>query len=195
MNPKRARDQRWLANQRNCLWIKQGMEILTIDGVPALLAWARSMALYVLKSTPHAIIDDIIAMLSLKAIMIAIYFEAEVGRYFEVTMFWHVQCDESTRPGFRMMDVHGLLSDYLIPFWNKANTDPMSHFSDIFRYINMLNLPNEMKTLKIKQILHGIEAGRAKLQDKVCEFILVPPISFLLFVKMQTWDQPFLELQ
>ena len=46
-------------------------------------------------------------MLFMPEIIVALHFESELGDYFEITSSWHSSPGElSTRPGFRMLEMH-----------------------------------------------------------------------------------------
>ena len=192
VNPKRQRDQRWLANQRNCLWIRRTMEMKTTAGEPVLLQWSMEIAKQKLTSLGRTIIEDTIRQLMLPSIMVAIYFEADVGQYFEITSFWHALCGQSQRPGFRMMDIHSLYIDYCVPFWNKAMVTPELVFSKTFDY--MATIEDEVSSvvdLKKNQIRYSIEFGKMKLIEKLSEFLFVPPLCYLLLLNQNVGAKVF----
>ena len=96
------------------------------------------------------------------AIIVALHFESELGNYFEVTSNWHAMPDGelSTRPGFRMLEMHTLWFEFIMPWWEEAKQNPALRFPKTFEYLN-----SEVKVadreLKRMQLLAGINAGHA----------------------------------
>ena len=105
----RERQQRWLVNQRWFSWlVYTAMKMKTADGTPAMLAWAIYMEAHSDKWVKRAA-GEVVVMLLMPSILVACYFEAEVGQYFEVTSAWHSMPGSlCTRPGFRMFEIHSL---------------------------------------------------------------------------------------
>ena len=181
VSPKRQRDQRWLANQRNCLWIRIAMETMTAKGEKALVAWATSLLQNKLSKLGRTIMNDVLRLLLMLPILISVHFEAELGQYFEITTFWHAQLGKSKRPGFRMLDIHTLYLDFCIPFWNKSLDKPEEVFPETYAFMNSVR-DEEVIQLKKEQFKYGLEHGRMKLIDKLSEFLFVPPLCFLILL-------------
>jgi hypothetical protein len=101
------------------------MTTKTMDGMPALLVWAQEMLQHHTGNWRLAA-KDVVEMLSMPSVMVGVvHFEADLGRYFEVTMQWHAYPGElSTRPGFCVMELHQLYFDYITPFWEEARLNP-----------------------------------------------------------------------
>ena len=111
-------------------------------------------------------------------------FEAESGLYFERTMYWHAQRgDGYTGPGFRMMELHSLLFDFCIPYFNHATMQPVKAYPKTFKKIDALEGTN--KVLMTQQAKLGIESGRSKLIPCCQEYLFVAPICFLLLLNKQ----------
>ena len=72
-------------------------------------------------------------------IVVALQFEAELVDYFEVTYQWHAYPGElCTRPGFRMIKLHHLMFEYIMPFWESATANPKDQFKNTFELIEKM---------------------------------------------------------
>jgi len=70
-------------------------------------------------------------MVQMLGLIAALYFESEMGSYFDVTMQWHGQPGElSTRSGFYMLEIHSLLFDFIIPWWEMQEQVQSRHYID-----------------------------------------------------------------
>ena len=175
----RERQQRWLANQRNAHWVLGAMEMKTVEGKPALVAWAQRVREYSNNQIIRRIAKEVATMLLMPAIIVALHFESELGNYFEVTSNWHAMPGElSTRPGFRMLEMHTLWFEFIMPWWEEAKQNPALRFPKTFEYLN-----SEVKVadreLKRMQLLAGINAGHAELL-KMSDLLMSAPLVFLV---------------
>ena len=101
----RERIQRWLVVQRQTTRVNKGIEILTLDKTPVLLAFLKRRSEQVTGWVQRTCIDSIRMILS-PTIRVALFFEKELVYYFEVTYAWHANPGElCTRPGFRAMEL------------------------------------------------------------------------------------------
>lgn len=117
-------------------------------------------------------------------IIVAYYFKSELGGYFEVTSKWYAAPGElSTHPGFRIMEVHLFLFEFVFPWWNKATEHWTEVFKQTFESLNGCDLGDEVKGLKKKQILKGIKAGCDEIV-KMMEDLLSPPLIYLALTYM-----------
>jgi hypothetical protein len=124
--------------------------------------------------------SDLIVMLLVHSIRVGLFFEEELGNYFEVTMKWHGNPGElSTRPGFRSMELCQLYLEFMALWWESARMDPQSRFPKTFQYIMENYEGDEEQSTKIKQIREGINAGHAEL-GKMARHILSAPHIFTL---------------
>jgi hypothetical protein len=80
----RERQQRWLVNQRQALFVLSGLAIMTANGEPALLAWAHYMYEHSDGWVKRAS-KEVVLMFLMPEIIVALHFEAEVGESFEFT--------------------------------------------------------------------------------------------------------------
>ena len=68
--------------------------------------------------TARDIAKDIIEMLLMKGILVALFFERELGKYFEITPAWHgAPGSNGARPGLRVLELRSLWLELIAPFW------------------------------------------------------------------------------
>jgi hypothetical protein len=133
-------------------------------------------------STLKDVTSDILRHINQPRIIAALFFEAELGAYFETTMKWHSQKGLIyDRPGFRIFEIMGLYFDFIMPFWSQAMADPKSHFPTTMKYIDGDAFANDEdgRPLKKAQVKAGILAGFDEL-SKMLKIVLSPPLLYLL---------------
>jgi hypothetical protein len=128
-----------------------------------LLAWAQRVCEYSHNQIIRRIAKEVATMLFMPEIVLALHFESKLGNYFGVTSSWHANPSKlSTQPGFRMLEMHALWFEFIMPWWEEAKQNPSLRFTKTFECLN-----SEVKVddhiLKRKQLLAGINAGHAKL--------------------------------
>jgi hypothetical protein len=113
--------------------------------------------------------SDINRHINQPRIIAALFFEAELGAYFETTMKWHSQIGLLyDRPGFCIFEIMGLYFDFILPFWSQAMADPKSHFPTTMKYINgdAFSDDEEGRTKKTNQVkVGGLSRIRQAEQD------------------------------
>jgi hypothetical protein len=77
--------QLWLVNSRSCERILHAMMTKTMNGTPGLLVWAQEMSQHHTRNWRLAA-RDVMEMFSMPSVMVGVHFEANLGRYFEVTI-------------------------------------------------------------------------------------------------------------
>jgi hypothetical protein len=118
-------------------------------------------------------------MLFMPAAIVALHFESELGNYFEVTSNWHAMPGElSARTGFRMLEMHTLWFEFIMPWWEEAKQNPALRFPKTFEHMK-----SEVKVadreLKRNQLLAGVNAGHAELL-KMSNLLMSAPLVFLV---------------
>jgi hypothetical protein len=74
-------------------------------------------------------------------IVVTRHFESELGECFEVTGKWHASPGElSTRPGFRIMEVHPFLFEFVFPSRNEAIEHSAEAFKQTFACLDGCDL-------------------------------------------------------
>ena len=82
-----------------------------------------------------------------------------MGLYFEVISAWHSSTESlSERPGFIMMELHTLVFEFCVPWWNSSLQEPSINSPRTFSAIDKLENTN-MRETKINQMLAGIQAS------------------------------------
>jgi hypothetical protein len=174
----RERQQRWLANQMNAQWVLEAMDLKTADGKPALLAWAQRVREYSHNQIIRRIAKEVATMLFMPQIVLALHFESELDNYFEVTSSWHANPGKlCTRPGFRMLKIHVLWFEFIMPWWEEAKQNPCLRFPKTFEYLNS-NVEVGKRDLKRKQLLAGINTNHAELL-KMSHILMSIPLVLL----------------
>ncbi|KAL7526386.1 hypothetical protein ACHAXR_001468, partial [Thalassiosira sp. AJA248-18] len=111
-------------------------------------------------------------------IIIGLQFEAELVDYFEVTYAWHAYPGEmSTRPGFRTLELHHLLFEHILPFWEGAKKDPKGRFPLTYALVDAMT-NEEKKVKKLDQLNLGINAGYNEI-GKLYQTLLKAPMIYL----------------
>jgi hypothetical protein len=111
------------------------MSTMPVDSRPALLVWAHKMSQHHTGNWRLAA-KDVIEMLLMPSNMVGVRFEADLGKYFEVTMQWHAYPGElSTQPVFRVMELHQLYFDFIAPFWEEARLNPSKQLKRTYKYV------------------------------------------------------------
>ena len=152
------------------------MATKTVDDQPALLIWAHEMSQHHTGNWRLAA-KDVVEMLSMPSIVVGVHFEADLGQYFEVTMKWHAHPGElSTRPGFRVMELHQLCFDCIAPFWEEARLNPRTHLERTQKHVDT-EVDESDRRKKREQIEKGVSKGHAELV-KMAKYLMSPPLSF-----------------
>jgi hypothetical protein len=122
---------------------------------------------------------DVVKMLLMPSMMVGVHFEADLGRYFEVTTQRHAYPGEelSTRPGFCVVELHQLYFDYIAPFWEEARLNPRKQVERTYTYLESeVNESDRQK--KKEQIEKGLHRkGHAELV-KMSKCLMSLPLSF-----------------
>jgi hypothetical protein len=92
-------------------------------------------------------------------VVVGCHFESELGECLEVTSKWHV-APGKLRPGFRIMEVHPFLFEFVFPCRNKAVEHPAEAFKQTFACLDGCDLADEVKELKKKQMIRETNATR-----------------------------------
>jgi hypothetical protein len=75
------------------------------------------------------IAKEVATMLFMPNIIVALHFKSELGDYFEVTSSGHANPGElSTQPGFRMLEMHALWFEFIMPWWEEAKQNMQNAF-------------------------------------------------------------------
>ena len=160
--------------------IGEGLK-LDCGGVNFWVRWAVEMASY--KDTSdfnREVFTDIAAHLFNSKIVVNLALEAELNyRYYEIVYAFHARCAENCpdRAGFRLMEYHRLLIDFIIPFWKNAKTNPCDAFPDTWKMIKELDEKDREK--KFDQLTAAVEAVHDRVA-KLYERWLKAPLVFLL---------------
>jgi len=184
----RERMQRWLVNGRNAKHILEGFDLYLHDAPSNFwVCWATKY-LPLVTGWKKTVLEEIIRYFMMDDIIVALQFEAELVDYFEVTYQWHAYPGElCTLPGFRTMELHNLLFDFIIPFWESARTNPEDRFPKTYARIKKMeeksrdkhdDLLNDKAMLKRDQIMFGIQAGYDEI-SKLYQRLLKAPMIFL----------------
>ena len=175
MRAVRERQQRWIVNQRQSAWI--------LTNRSALLKWASVMYnLHKGGSSPKVIAEDVCLMLNMRAVLLGLYFESDLGRYFETTMRWHSSPGRLyQRVGFRIFEIHAFYLDIVFPFWSTSfDNRESTQFKQTWDYLHRPGLFAEKDiAFRKKQVETGIKAGRDELK-KMTELLFSAPLIFLL---------------
>ena len=163
--------QRWLVNQRSCQRI--------LKELPVYYRWATMMHERLLVTNwRRRVAGEVARMLLLPEILVALHFEAELGLFFEQTMRWHSTPGELyCRAGFRMLEIHRLYHNYIIPWWQGAYESPKLRFPKTYEYLEHHIADGVSRDRKKRQIEAGIKAGYME-QIKMVNELLRPPCFF-----------------
>lgn len=124
-------------------------------------------------------------------IMLALYFEAELGTYFEEVYAWHNRSGPlSKQSDFRMMEMFDLYLGFEVPWWNEAVTTPESKLSITMKYLEEY-FKGEEKEFRRKQLLRGLDAGQEELIKMTTKHLFRAPLMFLLLCHREN-SAPFL---
>ena len=115
-------------------------------------------------------------------IILGLLFETELGVYFETTIRWYsIAGETSTTPGFRMMELHLFLHDFVQKWWTKALVDPNDVFPRTFKYINEIWKDDiEEKRFRTHQIMKGVRAGHDEILKMSKGWFRVPLLYLVL---------------
>jgi len=109
LRTQRERVQRWLANERNAVY--------QLDRLDALRIWALWIRNSASNSDHRRIAKEIALMLRMPPIILGLYFQTDLGIYFETTIRWYsVSGELSDTPGLRMLELHLFLHDFIQPW-------------------------------------------------------------------------------
>ena len=117
----RERIQRWLVNGRFAKKIMEGVDLLSDETTDNFWVLWGMHYLPLVDNWKRTAVEEIIQFFLMPEIIVGIQFEAELVDYFEVTYCWHSMPGElCKRSGFRTMELHHLLFDHIMPFWEVA---------------------------------------------------------------------------
>jgi hypothetical protein len=126
-------------------------------------------------------LDEILTWMKMDTIIINLTMETELVDYFEVTAASHSSTGEiSSRPGFRSFELHHLLFDYILPWWEGASENPASRFPRTSALIQkLLDNPGtkDLGETKLDQLKEGISAGKKEIM-KVYSTLMTAPMIF-----------------
>ena len=177
---KLERQQRWLVNQRNSTSTLAMYAKKTKDGVPSLIAWALSFANKNRSAWKRRVGKEIATWLSMDAILLGLHFESELGSYFEEITAWHNRKGPiNDRSGFRMMELFDLYLGFEVPWWNEAVANPASKMPKTMKFLED-NFDGEEYVFRRGQIMRGLKKGRDELIKMTTQYLLRPPLLFLL---------------
>ena len=114
------------------------------------------------------------------AILLGLQFESELGSYFEEVTAWHNRKGPiNDRSGFRMMELFDLYLGFEVPWWNKAVANPASKMPKMMKFLED-NFEGDEYTFRQGQIMRGLKKGRDELMKMTTQYLLQPPLLFLL---------------
>ena len=174
----RERQQRWLVNQAWAKWL------VLVQSIPShtpnqsvFLSWAIQMEKRV-KDWVRRVAGEIIVMALNKGIQTAYNFEAELGTYFETTIYWHsLPGYYHSRPGFRTLKLFELYYRFIAPWWTGALQDWRLRFPKTAQIVESID-KNSEKEFRISQIQAGIECGFDEIV-KMSDSLFKPPFVFV----------------
>ena len=177
----RERQQRWLVNQESAAWMLRYMNVKTKDSTLVIIEWAIRMDRYGLPVVSDAA-RHLVQLLLMPEIILALHFECDLGTYFERTMLWHGNVGQmNKRPGFRMLEFHSFLLEFVMPWWECAKNNPQLGLPNTYSYWNVHfnEAKHPLASMKWQQILEGISCGYDEI---ICmtEILFSPPLCFLL---------------
>lgn len=176
----RERRQRWLVNQRSAKNVLENLKCLTVDGVPSLVQWGLSWANWSRSDWKRRVGGEIATWLMMPEIILGLQFEAELGDYFETTYYWHNRPGPfNSRAGFRMMEVHELYFNFILPWWNEVVDNPESKLEKTMKYIEE-NFEGDERAQRRAQIMRGLNAGREEVIKMTRKSFLEGPVAFLI---------------
>eukprot|EP00978_Attheya_sp_CCMP212_P002262 scaffold4659_cov73-Attheya_sp.AAC.2 len=132
----RERQQRWLVNSRSCERILNAMTTRTVNNMPAHLGWAHKMSSQHHTGNWRLAAKDVIEMLLMPSIIVDGY-----------------PGELSTRPEFRVMELHQLYFDFIAPFWEEDRLNPSKQLKRTYKYVesevdNLIDKRNESRLLR-----------------------------------------------
>ncbi len=176
----RERQQRWLVNQRYAAFIISILGHVTSNGVMCLVAWGLFFANNNRSTWKKRVGEEIATWISMKPIVMGLHFEAELGNYFEQSYAWHNRKGPfHSRSGFRMMEMHDQYWEFMLPWWNRAVSDPHSCMPKTMAYIEA-NFEGEDLIKRRKQVERGLRMGREEVIKMTKRYLLKPPLLLLL---------------
>ena len=91
----------------------------------------------------------------MSSLLLDIYFEAEIGEYFEVLYGWNNRAGPLyTQSGFRMMQVHELYFGFELHWWNDTIDNPDTNLPKTIKYLED-NFDGDSYELRLKMIMPG----------------------------------------
>jgi hypothetical protein len=95
-------------------------------------------------------------MLTMPSIMVRVYFEANLGQYFEVIMHWHRYPEELSWFCI-MLQLHQLYFNFIAPFWEKARLNPRNQLKQTYtKYVESQQVDELDHQEKLEQFEEGI---------------------------------------
>jgi hypothetical protein len=173
-----------MVNQRNSKKTLEMIITCTQCGVPFLVAWALTFANGSQSKWKRCVGKEIASWISIPLILLGLYFELDLGSYFEEAYAWHNSTGPlNKRSGFRMLKIFDLYLGFEVPWWNSA--------VDGIDDLNNCKIPGMMEYLQKKftgvqynfqrkQILHGLRKGREELLKMTSRYYLRAMIILFL---------------
>ena len=180
LKTKCERQQRCLVNQRFAAYVLTLLDINTTGGVMCLVAWALHFANNSRTDWMRHVGGEIACWLFIPAIILGLFFDAELGNYFDQSYAWMNRTGPfHNRCGFRMLEIHDFFWDFEMPWWNKAVSHPELCMPRTWAYLHN-NFEGEEFERRKQQVMRGLRAGRDEILKIAGRYLLNPPILLLL---------------
>jgi hypothetical protein len=110
-----------MVNQRNSKKTLEMINTTTQCGVPSFVAWALTFTNESRSDWKRRMGQEIATWISMPLIILGLYFESELGQYFEEAYAWH-NCTGplNKRSGLKMLEIFDLYLGFEVPWWNSA---------------------------------------------------------------------------
>ena len=116
----------------------------------------------------------------LDSILLGLQFKSELGSYFEEIIAWHNRNGPfNDRSGFRMMELFDLFLGFGVTWWNEEVANPSSKMPKTMKFLED-NFDREEHVFRRGQIMRGLKNGRDELIKMTTQYLLRPPLLFLL---------------
>ena len=101
-----------------------------------LVAWGLYFGNFYRSGWKRRVGKEIATWMCMPPIILGLYFEAELGNYFEQSMAWHNRKGPfHSRSGFRMMEIHDYFWDFEMAWWNAAVDNPEVCMPKTMKYV------------------------------------------------------------
>ena len=187
---RRERQQRWLVNQKFARWVVSLLKVKNRQGIMCLIAWGLWFFNFSRTDWKQTCGREVALWLSMPAIILALFFESELGNFFEQSY------DRQNRPGpfhsrsrFRMMEVHDQFWGFDMAWWNASVDDPGRCMPNTMKYLEE-NFEGDELDMRRSQIIHGLTMGRDEMFKISKRYLLKPPLIILLLTH-RTRGAPF----